>query len=450
NRIEFKQVKEIEDNRKIEVFRPVCPWFELHGEWEINGETFEGPITKEVLRACGVETMDKVRWSVEVANRKAYNMTLSRGDIVTARVPDDPDERATLAGDITSPQQLNGKSKDFGPGELPLVLSGKSIPMGQIQLSKPSSQFPGFQGLRLRFTPPTGAVYGPGDLSSRTDDWKGLDIIQDPDRFLILNDQARWSQWVKGDDNRTVPRDQFAHVVVGSANRLRSLGLIDDFSDGIITCQIGDHAAHARIVVGPPDYAPDRRHPVTLADNLKDRVDRDDVHDVYANVSDEEFSRDIEDLFQRIWETVGLVNLDGQNFAAQTREFGRPPFDTSRIDFQLDGNVLPLTKHARRMHRRLGSTEVVEDVFRERKARSEDQARRNESPRSLDQLLNQPPQPNGDLGQDRDGRRNSFGKMPALMRGSDFRPLHLTRRQQTVLKEWIRRLSLERRGGGRP
>src|SRR5262245_47668900 len=30
-------------------FRPVCPFFELHGEWCIDGKVGSGPLTKDVL-----------------------------------------------------------------------------------------------------------------------------------------------------------------------------------------------------------------------------------------------------------------------------------------------------------------------------------------------------------------------------------------------------------------
>jgi hypothetical protein len=59
--------------------------------------------------------------------------------------------------------------------------------------------------------------------------------------------------------------------------------------------------ATARIAVAPPDYAPDRRFVLNLADDLCDRD---------APPIDDPSSEEIIDLFQRVFETVSLLNLD--------------------------------------------------------------------------------------------------------------------------------------------
>jgi len=185
----------------------------------------------------------------------------------------------------------------------------------------------------------------------------------------VLSDEAEWSRWVLSDgDARTVPVLQFAYME-GPKGILNSLGLIDDFSDGVITCSIRRPEGKAvvgkgRVVVTPPDYAPDRRHIVSLADNLKDRVDRD-VIGTYGGIPLSELSAEVQDLFQRIWETMGLVNVDAMNTKRDFLTAGQPPYV-----MEPSSSPLPLTSHARRAHRRLAVIEALEDFFRERQGRS--------------------------------------------------------------------------------
>jgi hypothetical protein len=73
------------------------------------------------------------------------------------------------------------------------------------------------------------------------------------------------------DDNRKVPSG--IHALFGESTG-QSLGLLDDVTDGIINCSIGAKTASARIAVGPPDFQPGRRHPVSIQDGLVDRIDR--------------------------------------------------------------------------------------------------------------------------------------------------------------------------------
>ena len=122
---------------------------------------------------------------------------------------------------------------------------------------------------------------------------------------------------------RGTPGGQYAQ----DANTV-SYGMVDDVCDGIITCRLNVHAsdegatlvAHARISVAPPDYAPDRRHLVSLADGLKDRVDRKDVFaDDYLS-DDDLCDAEIRELMQRIYETASLNNVDVFNQRVNIQE----------------------------------------------------------------------------------------------------------------------------------
>jgi hypothetical protein len=67
-------------------FRPVCPFFELHGEWmTADGTAESGPITPQVLGMFGLTARD-LTWEVEVANLKAFHYTLVPDDRIVATV----------------------------------------------------------------------------------------------------------------------------------------------------------------------------------------------------------------------------------------------------------------------------------------------------------------------------------------------------------------------------
>lgn len=391
-------------------FRPVCPFFELHGRFTLRGQTVEGPITPAVLADSGL-TLADVRWRVDVANLKAFHYTLDNADRVAATLQ--------LPGDVHDRRELRGVSPT-GPGR-PLVLAGRAIPLGRVQLTRPSSAFP---ELRLRFTPAAGRVYGPTDLPRRAPDWPV------PAPQLILDPRATWCRFRVVDDARTNPSGLFAI----DADEV-SLGLVDDVCDGVITCTVGNaDAAQARVVVGPPVYAPDRRPFVSLADGLTDRVRRGDVRDPAYVADTEQTTREIRDLMERVFETVGLVNADFQNLRARSENagiaasLGLPATAANDRAFPamepLLDRPLPLTELARRQHRRFLSLEVFEDMLRER-------------PDLIDQIVREPVS----------GERFYDREMPALFRGSDRHPMHLTRRQYDLLKAWAARLRAETEPG---
>ena len=367
-------------------FRPVCPFFELHGTWVLGGERQSGPITLAVLQDNGVRLAD-VRWRVSVANLKAHHYTLANGDRIAAS--------AELAGDDTGKRTLRGASPQSAPR--PLVPAGRSVPLGNVQLTRPTAGFP---ELRLRFTPAGGFVYGPTDLPAR-----GSRFVLPLER-LILNPDSAWGRFVvSGDDPRVAPAALFA----GADDVGRSLGLVDDTCDGVVRCTVpGVPPVVARIVVGPPDFAPDRRPVVSAADGLTDRVRRGDVRDP-AYVADESLTTlEIRDLMERVLETMDNMNLDAEN----SRLGGEFP-----LLEPLPGRPLPLTEFGRQKHRRFVALEVFEDILREQ-------------PDLVERVIREP------LAQSPVFDR----RMPALMRGADGRPMHLTRRQYDLLMAWGERL----------
>ncbi|TAK82448.1 MAG: hypothetical protein EPO12_06980 [Aquabacterium sp.] len=477
-------------------FRPVSPFFELHGEWTDGyGQQQSGPITTALLSELGY-TPRQLRWTVKVANLKAWHFTGSQGDIVRAEV--------SMAGDGDGGKYQAMPLLGHSPAVEPrLVPAGHPIPMGQVQLVRPQDKWP---GLRMRFTPPAGLVYAPSDLDARlgrldeirqqiqhTADelagalgplgplvqalagmllkgnelWRGFAL---PDARKILNPKAAWPQWAwpgtppldiaavvarlqdpgfridgllgHGDqselirnlgapdaDAHNMPLGIFAYMAT-PAGLLSSMGFVDDISDGVITVELEGaklEPARARVVVAPPCLAPDRRMPVSVADGLADRVARAEAReDAWVRGDNEQQSdAEVHDIFERALETAWLQNVDAacdffdmenRNRAAHLGNQAPPVPQLWKTGPGAPGDPLPLTTQAREAHRRLATPSALQAYARRGK-----------------DWLTQLRDPGGDnLYYDR--------AMPGLMRGSDRRPLHLTRRQVELLKQWTRRV----------
>jgi hypothetical protein len=394
-----------------EGFRPVCPYFELHGEWEdSNGNVNSGAITKNVLQEAGLSAAD-IKWKVRVANLKPFHYTLVEHEKIIAEIE--------IAGNDTTKKPLQGVA-ETPMGQQPLFTAGKSLPMGEVQLSSPTDEFPEF---RLRFFAPKGEVYGPTNLSERDDTY------QIPQERLIINPDSAWAQFRLTDDSRTNPGGLFATFTDTENGQPvdKSLGLVDDVGDGIISCELNGLTANCRITIGPPDYAPDRRPLVSLADGLKDRENRTDVQQAEYVADFDTTTAEIRDLFERVLETMELMNLDFQNLRSQSENAGVAdglglPASAGEgklfnIQGTLTGRPLPLTERGRQQHRRFVALEVLEDKLRE-------------NPDLLDQWVRKP----------MTGERFYDTKMPALMRGSDRYPMHITQRQYNLLKAWVQAL----------
>lgn len=395
-------------------FRPVCPFFELHAEWDDEEGAGSGPVTPAVLSRFGLTPAD-LSWTVDVANLKAFHYTLDDGDRIAVSL--------TLPGDRTARRALAGTSP--AGAAAPLVPPGQQVPLGAVQLTRPTRAFP---ELRLRFTPAAGHVYGPTNLADRTQAYH-----LPPDR-MILNPDASWCRFSLAGDNvdpRTNPSGLFA-----GAESNESLGLVDDVCDGLVTCSLaGATTAVARVAVGPPSFAPDRRPVVSIADGLADRVDRAAVLDpAYVEDNEALTSLEVRDIMERALETLANMNVDVQNDrsrmenAAIARAQGLPPQDAADKTLQpvppVLGRPLPLTEKGRQPHRRFVALEVFEDILREQ---PELLSRRVREPLTTDRYYDT--------------------RMPFAMRGSDRYPLHLTRRQYALLEAWARHLRAKAQGG---
>ncbi len=397
-----------------DLFRPVCPFYELHARWTTDeGSQHEGPVTEQLLAEANLKLSD-LTWEITVANLKPFNMTQDHDTRIECSV--------TINGDDVQPKPLLGTAP--ADAKNPLVPKDRSIPLGTVRLTKPDTSFP---GVRLRFTPGKGLFYGPTNLLDR---WQTISL---DDKFLYLNKDSTWCSWSPAaDDARGTPGGQYAQ----DANAV-SYGMVDDVCDGIITCRLNAHGsgeaapleAHARISVAPPDYAPDRRHLVSLADGLKDRVDRKDVFADDYLADDDLCDAEIRELMQRIYETASLNNVDVFNQRVNIQEnpamaiqLGIPFRPNEYIAFPtpppLDRRPLPLSDTAVEFHRRFQVLTVFLDMVRKQ-------------PNLFKRYVRQP------LDQ------NLFfdNRMPAVMRGPSGDPLTLTRRQYEFLMRFIAKRS---------
>ncbi|HSK41365.1 MAG TPA: hypothetical protein VK943_16495, partial [Arenibaculum sp.] len=336
-----------------------------------------------------------------------------------------------------TPREVRGRPVT---GE-PLIPPDRFMPMGAVQVARAGPDVPG--GLRLRVYAPAGHVYGPTDLSRRDmpRGWEGFTL---PEREIV-NPAAKWAT-LKIWENVLPPlasadaRNNPAGLAAVDGEGV-SLGLIDDVSDGLVSCTIpGLPTACARVAIGPPDFAPDARPIVSLQDGLADRIDRAAAR--LDTIPTSELEALVHDIFERALETSDLMNKDAQSDRAH-RENGEqllpppPPGYQDRAHGTLwprpdaapagdpprpsDVDGLPVSAQGRRKHRRLSAVEYLKDRLRE-------------EPGYIDTWLRPPV----------DASPAYDRRMPPLMRNSDRYPLHLTRRQYDLVKRWAAQLAAER------
>jgi hypothetical protein len=100
-------------------------------------------------------TLESVKYTITVANRKAQRRTGSAACAYIARVSalgDDHERKPLLASSLHT------------SGEQPLVSDTSRIPLGHFQVIKPINRKAlgaDLSALRVRFTPAAGEVYGP-------------------------------------------------------------------------------------------------------------------------------------------------------------------------------------------------------------------------------------------------------------------------------------------------
>jgi hypothetical protein len=454
--------------RDGELLRPVAPFFELWAN--VDGE--EQQVNQHLLDRLDV-TLESVKYTITVGNRKAQRRTGSAACAYIARVSalgDDHEKKSLLA---------------FSPhnsGEEPLVSDTNRIPLGHFQVIRPINRVAlgvDLSALRVRFTPAAGEVYGPRiattgpasplppgqALAQQTLGGRLHEIVKPENR--ILNPSTKWTDYVMDANGQQDPQpsDSYDGANVGGN---RSWGVVDDTCDGIIEAQLVvdgvRYVATARVLSSCPDFAPDRRPVNSFADDLADR----DNPPVPVETTDEAYATldEIADLFERAFETASLINLDANRYRGLNENLGSvnpanypdPPLinfgsmtardvnyadltaamsDTNDPGADETGvaNELPYSDVADFRHQELCDIEILLDFFQT----DNERVRRLVRP-AFGRLrqLREKPESNPLIRDPRIERDQLHDmRMPPYMRDCDALPLSITRRQYDALMQLL-------------
>lgn len=426
--------------------RPVCPFVELHawlGEPGSSPNTWrEAPLTPDLLSGLGVGA---ITLKVTAMNRKAARRRRDQ-DLVFGTFPP-----VIVRGDQTAFAPLRGVSPpNAARSMIPL---SRHVPLGGIQMLKsmspPAFGRPPWAGivdtavLRFRVTPAKGLFYGPPRAARPTSE-SSVAAVEAANAFL--DSDAGWFDQPGDGGGFVQPADTYDMVRPESSQEPTppSLGVVDD------TCEIRVEVtlalqnappltAHCSVFVAPPDFAPDRRPFLSLADELNDRSAMRSRPQGGAPLDDW-----VEDLFERIYETVSLMNVDFWRAARGLPQLsGAQVADTPIADDHVvpidqamgsrdalrdrdfaiaapaNDVPLPLSVHARSRHRTMSDIAELRDLV----ARQPDR---------LTVLIRKPfevedGEQNGDL---------TTMRMPPFMRQSNALPLTLAAWQYDLVMQW--------------
>jgi hypothetical protein len=313
--------------------RPVAPFFELWATIEYTagdldespaqepdkrrqraaGERDVVPLTSRLLSRMG-GSLDGVLYTVHVANRKAARRTGEAANAFEARLQ--------VKGNDHQRKELLASTPPV-PHQEALVSPERPIPLGSVQVVRPLPRAHlevDLDVLRIRFTPARGQVYGPPTAAFAEASVSGRLFEIVPPANRILNEKSSWTRY-DGDYSKYTNPEPFDTYDGADQGDNVSWGVVDDTCDGTLEASVvvgaRRYGALARICVGPPDYAPDRRPFLSLADDLTDRdVEPPSAEDLQQHT--EEARAIVADLFERVFETASLLNLD----AVRTRALG--------------------------------------------------------------------------------------------------------------------------------
>jgi hypothetical protein len=312
--------------RDGDLIRPVAPFFEI---WARLGEPGSGPeawteapLTNDLLAEQGL-SLSSLRVSVTARNLKAARRTGNPEHAFGNWQP------IIVRGNDFAPRTVEGISQPSAA--VPMIPRGRHIPLGTVQVLRSTPQ-PTNQAwsnavrvdtIRFRYTPARGAFYGPPEAAS-PQPALGRPAPAVPSANAFLDPGAGWRGASTG--NLVQPSDTYDLIDQTGDTTGPSLGVVDD------TCEVhfdvaldvgarGDLTARAVAFVAPPDFAPDRRPFLSVADELNDRDGLSAARN--AALTGADLSAWVEDLFERIYETVSLFNVDF--YRAQRAATRQPP-----------------------------------------------------------------------------------------------------------------------------
>ena len=436
------------------LIRPVCPFFEL---WALVGEPGsapatwrEVPVTPALLTAQGA-TLNNLVFQIDAKNLKVARRT-SNPDLRFGTFPP-----VQVRGDNNSPTPILAVSPPGIAASRRMIPSGRSIPLGSFQVMKsrpqpapgstPWTEAVNVELIRFRFTPARGHSYGPPQAAQPQSQPGSIPFPAVEAGRAFLNQNAGWAGFRAQNNSFDPPQDTYDGADVGNNS---SLGVVDDTCEARfeISLQLpgpGNRTltTAANVFVAPPDFAPDRRPFLSLADELNDRAS--DGTSRTAAMSPEDREVWVQDLFERIYETVSLFNVDlWRRAKAITLTGGRLapaiPNDHTREEKRAMGgrdklrngffalqaesqNVrLPLTAHARMRHRALSDLEGLRDFITQNPGRLATLIRRSFEAAA---------------GETSDGIGVTTMQMPPFMRNSNAGPLTLSPWQYDLLMAWV-------------
>jgi hypothetical protein len=351
--------------------RPTAPFFELWGRFDDSDEA--QPLTATRLEAIG-GSLGRVLWRVRAANLKAARRTKSPADGFGTEITVRANEHALVPLMAVSPNVA---------GVPPLVRASAPILLGRVQAIRPYPRTElgvDLDVIRLRFTPGPGEVFGPPSTTVAADPDAPAGSIRQyeivPERNRILNGEASWANFRPTNDmEQPEPADTFDGVLdTATGIGGQSWGVVDDTCDVVIeaTVEVSSDrvTATARASAGPPDFAPDRRPFMSLADDL---ADRELPALTAAQIAEPVTVEEVADLLRRVFETVSLTNLDALRRMMLS---GQPPKDSDPVPVtSLPGSMTdvdrpladktPSVLGPRASDGRLGYTQVAQDVHGE-------------------------------------------------------------------------------------
>jgi len=430
------------------LIRPVCPfveiWARLGERGSAEAEWRDAPLTETLLATFGADR-SAVTFTIDARNLKAARRAQS-SDLAYGLFPS-----LNIRGDQHTPVPLLAVSP---PGVArPMIPPDRHIPLGFVQVMRPRPNPPGpndwpetldLDAIRLRFTPGRGEFYGPRQAARATPE-SAVPAVTMANAFL--DSGAGWFNSTAQGGGFVVPGDTFDFFQVGQTQH--ALGVVDDTCEGRIEVELrlaGAAAtslrAHANILVGPPDFAPDRRPFLSIADELNDRSADAAARNVALTGADLDLW--IEDLFTRAYETVSLMNVDhwritrglrrlsgdrlaptaipGEAVMPENQAMGSRDALRNRdlrVASESDDVPLPLSAHARQRHRSLAAVERLRDLVAS-------------SPARLKSLVRGPFEvENGE------GGNATTMRMPPFMRQSNASPLTLATWQYALLMRWV-------------
>lgn len=274
--------------------RPVAPFLELFAITDDAPDVLQ-PLTLNLLEQADL-SIQNIRWQVKLGNLKVYRRTGDENDKIEA-IAEISDFRE---------HALNGECNNF--------LEGKFLPLGIAQAIMPSHQFP---GLRLRFTPAHGKVYG-SSLTRLKDGGQQSEpdpIITDESLILYNTEKGKWmgySETSSFNARYTMPAQIFAGYDMDNGDHV-SWGYLDDECDGTVTAILEiagatnpPLVARAHICAGPPAYAPDILPIRAVSDELEQIL-------LGTEREDEVSIEEAEDIVRRAFESIILMNTTVMN-----------------------------------------------------------------------------------------------------------------------------------------